>query len=685
MKPNREQILTHLNFLFKDTPSEYEDGMIEIAYTGVNTKSLGQAHYFGVDEIEDAADFATEKNSQAGINIYVGAALRAPDHAPFGRSSLEDYYVSQCAWVDIDDKEPAEQAKDNYKALPPSMVVVTGRHPHIRFQAWWKLAEPEQDNEKLKESLSGLKHAMDGDPAVVDAARVMRVGGSVAWPKKDGRVPELTEVAVPADKTDKASIERIMDVYEPVAIATASGERITSDGKPRAMFKGNLKIEKLLEATKEQGKWHYNMRDAVAAMIGRGWNDQQIRLACSSYCDDGANDPDLTPLINKARTKWDVPNIEPEINLNTGEIITQEKDVRVLPLMFADDIQPVTDVRDFVEGLLCEKEFSVVYGESNCGKTFFMLDLAMHVALGREWRGCEVEQGGVVYAALEGGHGTKNRIVAFKRHHMIMENIPLAVIPSGVNFLDTEGDIQSLLNAIEAAKERIGDIKLIVIDTLARAISGGDENSSMDMGQIVINADLIRERTNAHICFIHHSGKDAAKGSRGHSGLRAAVDTEVEISRDDPNSPSMIKVVKQREMEMMEDMCFSLQKVELGENRRGKEVSSCVAIPVEYTPQVKTAKLSDIQQFVYEALVDCVLEHGKMRTVYKDERPVNSVTYDELRGTLEERGYKEVLATKSKSTSQQIKSATQAARVALKKHEKANFNGNYVWVMGENE
>lgn len=371
-------------------------------------------------------------------------------------------------------------------------------------------------------------------------------------------------------------------------------------------------------------------------------------------------------------------NIDPQ----TGEIL-ETISLKTLPLIYASDIKPILETNDFIEDVLCEEQFSVIYGESNCGKTFFMLDLAMHVALGKKWRGKHVEQGGVIYAALEGGHGTKNRIVAFKQHHDITEDINLAVIPSSINFLDAQGDIQSLLQAIKQAKERIGNIKLIVIDTLARAISGGDENSSQDMGQMIIHADLIREITGAHIAFIHHSGKDVVKGARGHSSLRAAVDTEIEISREDEHSPSVIKVVKQREMEMIEPMGFVLNSIGLGYTKRGKEVTSCVVMPSEITQKTKIAILNATQQFIYDCLIKAVDNVGVNRIIYKDMPPIKCVTYDELREVMEDNGYREMLATEKKTTTEQIKSATQTARLGLKKAGKVNFNGKVIWPIYE--
>jgi len=369
---------------------------------------------------------------------------------------------------------------------------------------------------------------------------------------------------------------------------------------------------------------------------------------------------------------------------NTGEIIEEKKAAsgrRKLPLLYADDVSPITDTADFIENLLCENQFSVIYGESNCGKTFFMMDLAMHVAIGRKWRDRDVEQGGVVYAALEGGYNTQNRIVAFRKHYGITETIPLAVIPSSLNLLDPEGDIQSLVEAIWEAKERIGNIKMVIIDTLSRALHGGDENSSMDMGQLIINADAIRAITGAHISFVHHCGKDAVKGARGHSSLRAAVDTEIEISRENENAPSKIKVVKQREMETGEELFFSLSAIELGQNQRGKPVTSCVVMPCDAVKEVKQVKMNPIQNFIYDALLDALIEKGVARPMFKNSDPVRSVTYDELREVMEERGFKEIMETDKKTTAEQIKSATQTARLALKKMGKINFNKKYVWLM----
>lgn len=256
-------------------------------------------------------------------------------------------------------------------------------------------------------------------------------------------------------------------------------------------------------------------------------------------------------------------------------------------LVFFEDVEPVTIANDFVEGLLISQGMSVIYGETNSGKTFFATDLALHVACGWPWNGREVTRGAVLYCALEGSHGITNRVAAFKHHHAI-HSLPFAILPVAVDMLNSSSDVDGILKAITKVSERAGmPVVLTVIDTLSRAISGGNENSPDDMGEIVRNGTRIQQEGNTHVAWVHHTGKDQAKGARGHSLLRAATDTEIEILAENGNHTA--RVTKQRDLECAGEFNFSLKVVELGENHRGKPVTSCVvdygsdAQPVERT------------------------------------------------------------------------------------------------------
>ena len=271
------------------------------------------------------------------------------------------------------------------------------------------------------------------------------------------------------------------------------------------------------------------------------------------------------------------------------------------------------DAEDFVEGLLVKGAMSVVYGESNSGKTFFALDLALHVATGRRWREREVEQGFVLYLALEGSHAILNRVAAFKAEHGLEgQHLPFAIVPVSLNLLDPEADAQKVVDTARAVAAEYGvQPSLIVVDTLARAIAGGNENAPEDMGSLIRTGDALREGAPAHVMWIHHSGKDQARGARGHSSLRAATDTEIEVVSN--GATRCASVTKQRDMECSGTFAFSLRVVEVGINRRGKPVTSCVVEAADDTPATTAyrPRLEGHRKQAYDLLQDLIATSGE--------------------------------------------------------------------------
>ena len=122
---------------------------------------------------------------------------------------------------------------------------------------------------------------------------------------------------------------------------------------------------------------------------------------------------------------------------------------------------------------------------------------------------------------------------------------------------------------------------LIVIDTLSRTLAGGNENMPDDMGAFVRHVDRLRDATGAHVMIVHHTGKTLSQGARGHSLLRAAVDTEIEISRPEESKRSVALVTKQRDEDTGASLAFQLRVIDLGYDDEGDMVTSCVVEPVE--------------------------------------------------------------------------------------------------------
>lgn len=295
---------------------------------------------------------------------------------------------------------------------------------------------------------------------------------------------------------------------------------------------------------------------------------------------------------------------------NRGEQQTARQQPLQDHLLFFEDIEPVTISNDFVEGLLISKGMSVIYGETNSGKTFFATDLALHVACGWPWNGREVTRGAVLYCALEGSHGITNRVAAFKLHHAIA-SLPFAVLPVAVDLLNPAADVDGVLAAIKQVATATGmPVVLTVLDTLSRAMAGGNENSPDDMGAIVRNGTRIQQEGNTHVAWVHHTGKDESKGARGHSLLRAATDTEIEILAGEQGNHTA-RVTKQRDLECSGEFNFTLKVIELGTNHRGKPITSCIVDYGGDTPSVvRGAKPGGHKARALEILTDIIAASG---------------------------------------------------------------------------
>jgi len=240
-----------------------------------------------------------------------------------------------------------------------------------------------------------------------------------------------------------------------------------------------------------------------------------------------------------------------------------------------DDFEPPDEL---VEGVLTAGAGTILYGDSNSGKTFLAIDMACAVARGADWMGRKTEPGLVVYVASESPASVKGRLQAYQRHHGC--KVPnFAIVQAPVNLWSGPEDTEALISAVQRVEQQTGQRAVLVIgDTLARMTAGANENSGEDMGLVVGRFDLIRLRTGAHFLLIHHSGKDAAKGARGHSSLRAAVDTEIEVTATDEGRCA--EVTKQRDLATKgERIGFQLESITLGETKWGKPATTCIVLP----------------------------------------------------------------------------------------------------------
>ena len=290
--------------------------------------------------------------------------------------------------------------------------------------------------------------------------------------------------------------------------------------------------------------------------------------------------------------------------------LTRGRTIELVP--FADLLKPNLENPFIVKGLLPTAAIALVIGESGCGKTFLITDAALHIADGREWFGRRVRRGKVVYVAAEAGRSIGNRIAAFAEAKWDgCSEVAFSVVTSPVDLCHLGrdgGDVERLIAAI-------GEADVVVIDTVSRALAGGNENAPDDMGRFVNALDRLREALGETIIAVHHIGKDASRGGRGHSLLHCAVDTEILVEKRD--GVSVATVTKQRDGPGGVEIAFKLHQVELGKDEDGDPVTSCVVQATDFIPSKKPTEkeLSGRKKIVAEMLGKLIREKGEKRLI----------------------------------------------------------------------
>ncbi len=256
-----------------------------------------------------------------------------------------------------------------------------------------------------------------------------------------------------------------------------------------------------------------------------------------------------------------------------------EKPANRFALVHPSDFAAAPPTPWLIRDVLPKAETAVLYGPSGSGKSFLGIDMGFAVATGTDWRGKRTRKGRVVYIAAEGAGGVRKRLKAYATHYGIdLSSVDLRVIPVAPNFLEKK-------DALDVAKAILdwGRVDLVIVDTWAQVLPGANENSGEDVGKALSHCKGIHRATGALVLLIHHSGKDETKGARGWSGLRAAADAEMEVSRSD--DLRLLSVTKQKDGDDGAEFGFRLLVVPLGLDDEGEEITSCV---VEHTDHARS-------------------------------------------------------------------------------------------------
>jgi hypothetical protein len=182
-----------------------------------------------------------------------------------------------------------------------------------------------------------------------------------------------------------------------------------------------------------------------------------------------------------------------------------------------------------IPGVLPKAQLGAIWGQSQGGKTFLAVDMALSIANGTPWRGLPVVKGEVLYIAAEDDSGVQLRLEAGLAARGV-QDAAIRVMPMSVNLTDPER-----MKWLYGWLTRNGNPSVIFFDTLAAVTPGADENTTKDMGKLIDYCKKVSRATGALVILIHHAGKTEGKGMRGSSILTGAMDFSWEVTDEEHN------------------------------------------------------------------------------------------------------------------------------------------------------
>jgi hypothetical protein len=314
--------------------------------------------------------------------------------------------------------------------------------------------------------------------------------------------------------------------------------------------------------------------------------------------DDGKLDPDRMADKELQAAIDDPSNVIPLLPLkgNGGQ-------KRKLRLVLFRDIDPAPRKVYVVNNTFGVGEVSCIFGAPGAGKSILAVDWGLHVAADMEWFGRKVRRGAVLYVAAERAKLVERRCAAFKKHYCLTD-LPFVIVSGQIDLRSSRETVDEVMEWAKEVEAEFGlSVVLIVVDTVSRALNGGDENSPKDMGLLIANITALQEASTAHIGLVHHNPIGELR-LRGHSSLLGALDTTISVEK--VGDTRYAKIEKDNDGNEDGAFHFKLESVHLFTDEDGNETHAPVVKPLEGRPANPTGRrrLSDRDQLALNALAD---------------------------------------------------------------------------------
>lgn len=535
----------------------------------------------------------------------------------------------------------------NTSPNPPSYIIDSGGGS----QAFWLLDTPlpAEYAEQAESHGRGLAHLHDAD-AIQNIDRVMRIPYTINLPnklkKEHGRVETLATLThatqklynkdtiftlshpVQAHQYDEMTEDFDFSSLQkewPIELRMRWDDLLTRDEKLQALLDKRIEKPSRSEydfAVMQRLKMaNWSIEDASQAVYlfpwGKGTESTQRELV-RAY--NRAENPFMQMSLCADVVEAIMKQPHPTLTIAVTQKVERKRKYR-----FAGKTSWKRSYKPLFKKLINQGSLVAVYGQSNIGKSFVTLDMAGHIAIGRDWAGFKLkERGSVLVVAGEAGGTYDARTSALKRRLGLPEDIgerefPLVIYDDYIDLLGdpkVHGICEGVLELIAQQgflREDTGlECKLIVVDTLSSVFGGGNENSSEDMGRFVSNMLQLVKMTGCTVVIVHHSGKDQSAGLRGHSKLIGGIDTSLEVRMSVVGGRERREIVskKQRDTKIGDAIEFNLNYVELGLDDDGDIIDSCnilLKTDSEFESVIpdKLEQLTEGQLAMYNAIFVC--------------------------------------------------------------------------------
>lgn len=224
---------------------------------------------------------------------------------------------------------------------------------------------------------------------------------------------------------------------------------------------------------------------------------------------------------------------------------------------YCDAVKARKPLRWLIKRVLQRGVVAMIFGEPEAGKSMVAIDWALHIATDKEWNGHKVHGGPVVYISGEGFAGLTNRFAAWGIEHGEPGRGRVRWTQNAVAFLQLDS-VAKLLAEIDA-----GDIPvLIVIDTVATAMLGGDDKNSVDAARFMDVCKQLVKRYDCTVLVVHHSGHADKGRAKGAIEFKAGMDNEYGVVKADGGS--RLVNTKMKESSKNPPVGFDLKRIPLG-------------------------------------------------------------------------------------------------------------------------